>query len=124
MLSISRETKFWIFISLLSLLIWTLYWTIPSSIERIYDILISGQTFPSDSFVGLMYAWMEVSGAIGTLVRSIGIVIGIVALCLLSLKNKSFTDVRKLVAMGLFIEAFYYFMVGFPSGIFMTTIGY
>jgi hypothetical protein len=126
MFSTSRETKFWIYISLFSLLVWTLYWTYPSSLERIYDVLISGQVFGGGSFGvgGLMYTWMEVSGAIGTLVRSIGVVLGLVALYLLSAKNKSLMDVKKLLAGALFIEAFYYFMVGFPSGIFMTSVGY
>jgi len=124
MFSISRETRFWIYISLFSLLIWTLYWTYPSSLERIYDILISGQAFVGASFGGLMYAWMEVSGSIGTLVRSIGIVLGIVVLYFMSAKNKSFMDVKKLLATALFIEAFYYFMVAFPAGVFMTTVGY
>ncbi|KON34064.1 MAG: hypothetical protein AC479_02150 [miscellaneous Crenarchaeota group-6 archaeon AD8-1] len=68
--------------------------------------------------------WMEISGAIGTITRNIGIVLGIISLCLLSIKNKSFTEVKKLVSAALFIEAFYYFMVGVPSGTFMSTIGY
>jgi hypothetical protein len=121
--SISRETKFWIFISLLSLLLWTLYWTIPSSLERIVD-LISGQSIRGSSFGGVMYAWMEVSGAIGTTVRSIGVVFGIIVLYLLSFRNKSLVDIKKLLAGALFIEAFYYFMLGFPSGTFMTSVGY
>lgn len=124
MFSTNRESKIWIFITLLSLLIWTLYWTIPSSIERIIDILITGQTFSYESNIGSMYVWMEISGAIGTITRNIGIILGIIALYLLSLKNKSFTEVKKLVSAALFIEAFYYFMVGVPSGTFMTTIGY
>jgi hypothetical protein len=124
MISTSRETKIWIFISLFSLLLWTIYWTYPSSLERIYDILISGQVFAGGSFGGLMYAWMEVSGAIGTLIRSIGVVFGIIILYLMSVKNKSLIDVKKLLATALFIEAFYYFMVSFPSGTFMTTVGY
>jgi hypothetical protein len=120
---VSREIKFLIFISLLSLLVWTLYWTIPSSLERIVD-LISGQAIPGESFGGVTYVLMEVSAAIGTTVRSIGVVLGIFALYLLSFKNKVFLDVKKLVAGGLFIEAFYYYMVGFPSGVYMTNGGY
>ncbi len=123
MFSISRETKFWIFLSLLSLLLWTLYWTIPSSLERIAN-LISGKPIPGESFGGSMYVWMEVSGAIGTTFRSIGILMGIITLYSLSFRNKDIIDVQKLAAGGLFIEAFYYFMVGFPSGVFMTTEGY
>lgn len=123
MISINREIKFWILVSLISLLLWTVYWTIPSSLERIVD-LISGQPIPGESFGGVMYVWMEVSGAIGTTVRSLGVLFGIIVLYLLSFRNKSFLDVKKLVVGGLLIEAFYYFMVGFPSGVFMTTIGY
>ena len=91
MISINREIKFWILVSLISLLLWTLYWTIPSSLERIVD-LISGQPIPGESFGGVMYVWMEVSGAIGTTVRSIGVVFGIIVLYLLSFRNKSFFD--------------------------------
>jgi len=123
MISINREIKFWILVSLISLLLWTLYWTIPSSLERIID-LISGQSIPGESFGGLMYVWMEVSAAIGTTVRSIGVVFGIIVLYLLNFGNKNFMDVKKLVAGGLLIEAFYYFMLGFPSGVYMTTGGY
>ena len=123
MISINREIKFWILVSLLSLLLWTLYWTIPSSLERIVD-LISGQSFPGESFGGVMYVWMEVSAAIGTTVRSIGVVFGIIVIYFLSFGNRNFKDVKKLVAGGLLIEAFYYFTLGFPSGLYMTTGGY
>jgi hypothetical protein len=92
-------------------------------LDHVVDFIL-GDFTGGENITGWMYVWMEVSGAIGTILRNFGIIIGIVVLGIMISKSKRFEDVKKWVGLALFIEAFYYFMVGFPSGVFMTTVGY
>jgi len=119
MLTIGRNIKVWIFVTLCSLLLWVIYW-IPSSLSRVYDfVFLSG-----GGFGGWMYTWMELSGAIGTIVRSVGVIFGLYVLFLIRSCGKRVFDVKKWIVSALIIEAFYYAMVGFPSGTFMLSSGY
>jgi hypothetical protein len=118
---VGRGVKVWIFITLCSLLVWTIYW-VPWSFSLIYNLIITrGAIF---RFGGWMYLLQELSGAIGTIARSIGVFIGLFILFLLRDDSKGIFETKKWLASALVIESFYYAMLGFPSGIYMLGFGY
>ena len=65
---------------------------------------------------------MELSGAIGMLVRLIGVVFGILSLFLLMRNTRRFLEIKKWVVSALFLESIYYFLL-FPSGLYMIGVG-
>jgi hypothetical protein len=118
---VGRGVKVWIFIILCSLLVWTLYW-VPWSFSLIYRFIISQGAF--FRFGGLLYLVQELSGASGTIIRSVGVLIGLYIMFLLRDGKKEIYDAKKLLASALVIESIYYALLGFPSGIYMMSGGY
>lgn len=119
---IGHKVNTWIFITLCSLLGWITYW-VPASVYRFFSF--DGN--PWEQAVqdyGLLFMVMELSAAIGMLVRFVG-----VFLALLVLKefwppnvwnqNKSFFEVKNWVASALVLEAIYYALL-LPSGLLMV----
>ncbi len=120
MISAGRNVKIWIFITLCSLLAWIIYW-VPSSIDRFFgmdgtpwDVILQN--------IGLMFIVMEMSGAIGGLVRLAGVIFAILSLVLLTIYNKKFIEIKKWVVSALLLESIYYFLL-LPSALFMLGFG-
>ena len=121
MVSVERNVKVWIFITLCALLAWTIYW-VPSSIFRFasydgtpWDVTI--QTY------GMMFAVMELSAAVGMLVRFFGIFIAIISLSQfwpdsIWNRNKQFSEAKNWVASALALESCYFALL-LPSGLLM-----
>ena len=125
MLSVGHNLKVWIFITLCCLLAWTIYW-VPSSIFRFssydgtpWDVAI--QTF------GVMFAVMELSAAVGMLVRFIGVFSAIISLShfwpySIWNRNRRFSEAKNWVASALALESCYFALL-LPSGLLMIGAG-
>ncbi|HUU86432.1 MAG TPA: hypothetical protein VMX17_01595 [Candidatus Glassbacteria bacterium] len=112
--------KIWILITLFSLLAWIIYW-IPSSIDRLFGL--NGTSWSIILQNGRwMYMIMELSGAVGMLVRLIGVIFGILSIFFLIRNTRKFFEVKKWVVSALFLESIYYFLL-LPSGLYMIGIG-
>jgi hypothetical protein len=122
MISVGRWVKVWVFVSLVSLLVWVIHWLLPS-----FGRFFSMDGTPWADVLrrsGLMFTVMELSWAVGTIARFFGVLVGIGVLVILVWKrNKGFYSVRKWVALALGIEAFYYGSVAFPAGLLMVGVG-
>jgi hypothetical protein len=122
MIAIGRWVKAWIFVSLISLLIWISYWLLPS-----FGRFLSMDGTPWAEVLrrsGFMFTLMELSWAVGTIARFFGVLMGIGVLAILVLKpDKELYSVRKWIALALSIEAFYYASVAFPSGLVLVGFG-
>ncbi len=119
-ISAGRNVKIWIFITLCSLLAWIVYW-VPSSIDRFFGM---GGT-PWDVILqnfGLMFMVMEMSGAIGVLLRLVGVIFGILSLVLITVYNKRFLEIKKWVVSALLLESIYYFLL-LPSALVLLGVG-
>jgi hypothetical protein len=117
---VGRNVKIWIFITLCSMLVWTIYW-MPWSFSLIYDSIFSQNSI--FRFGGWLYLTQELSGAVGTIIRSVGLFIGLFVLFLLRNGSKGIFETRKWIASALAIESIYYALLGFPSGIYMMSFG-
>ena len=125
MVSVGHWEKVWIFITLCSLLAWVIYW-VPSGIYRFFsfdgtswDVIIQRS--------GMMFAVMELSAAVGMLVRFVGVVLAIISLSQfwpdnIWNRNKRLFDVKKWVASALTLESVYFALL-FPSGLLMVGFG-
>lgn len=118
---VGRGEKIWIFITLCSLLFWVIYW-LPSGFSTIYNLAIFQDAI--FRFGRWMYLLMELSGAVGTIVRFFGVLIGLFVVFLLRNGSKGVFETKKLIATAIAIESVYYAMVGLPSGIYMMGSGY
>jgi hypothetical protein len=122
MISVGRWVKVWVFVSLVSLLLWLSYWLLPS-----FGRFLSMDGTPWAEVLrrsGLMFTVMELSWAVGTIARFFGVLVGIGILVILVLKpNKELYSMRKWIALALSIEAFYYGSVAFPSGLVLVGVG-
>ena len=115
-----RSAKIWMVVCLSSLGVWIAYW-VPTSVERLYDFIFL--RFENViQYLGPMYFTMEVSAAVGTIIRSVGVVFGLLSIFFLSKKYRNFFDIRKYVAIALAVECFYYATL-FPSGLVMIGVG-
>ena len=112
MILVGRNVRIWVLITLCSLLAWIVYW-IPSSIERLFNLY---------SMRGTMYVIMELSGAIGMIVRLTGVIMGILSIFFLIRNTKRFLEIKKWVTSALFLESIYYILL-LPSGLFMIGVG-
>ncbi len=119
---VDRNVKVWIFITLCSLLFWIVYW-IPAGLLRI-SAFVFGSNVNVFRYVDSLYIWMELSASVGTIIRVIGVLIGLLLLFLLRSDGKGIFEAKNLLASALAVESFYYAMVGFPSGIYMMGSGY
>jgi hypothetical protein len=107
-ISINRYVKVWIFISLCALLVWILYW-VPSSIDRFFGMDGTPWDVILQDF-GLIFIAMEISGAIGNLVRLAGVIVGILSLVLVMVYKKKFFEIKKWVVFALILEGTFYFL--------------
>lgn len=121
-MQVDRNVKVWIFITLCSLLVWIAYW-IPAGVLRI-NALVFGSNVDVFRYGDFMYLWMELSASVGTIIRVVGVLIGLMLLFLLRRDGKRFFESKKWLVSALGIESFYYVMLGFPSGIYMMGSGY
>lgn len=121
---IKHKVNLWIFITLCSLLGWIIYW-VPAGIYRFFSF----DGIPWEEAIqtyGLFFMVMELSAAIGMLLRFVGVFLAILALKEfwphhVWSRDKSFFDVKKLVSFALVFEASYYALL-LPSGILMIGI--
>lgn len=120
MISAGRNVKIWIFLTMCSLLAWIAYW-VPSSIDRFFgmdgtpwDVILQN--------IGLMFMVMEMSGAIGGLVRFAGVIFGILSLILLTVYGKRFLEIKKWIVSAFLSESVYYFLL-LPSALFLLGVG-
>ena len=125
MVSIERNVKVWILITLCSLLAWVIYW-IPAAIFRFFNFDGTPWAVVLQTYGG-MFMLMEVSAAVGMLVRFIGVFLGILALReflpdTVWVRDKSFFEVKNLVGSALVLESIYFALL-LPSGLFMIGIG-
>jgi len=111
-----KKAKFWILVSLLSLLVWIIR-LIPDSLGRFYNIVFVSWDYYYRAVVG---GWMYSLAAIGIIVRLIGVVIGIAVLFLVW-KHRSFFDIKKWVAAALCLESIYYLLL-IPSPIWLFAL--
>lgn len=103
MFSINRIIKIFIFASLLSLLLWTIYWAIPS-----YEHFFNAINGISDSYIerlGLVY-WASHLGLNARFLAAILVIIS-----LFRFDSKGFFAKRKLVSTAIFFEALYFFLL-------------
>ena len=122
---VGRNVKAWIFITLCSLLAWIIYW-IPSSIFRVYSL----DGTPWDVVIqtnGVMFAVIELSAAVGMLIRFIGVILAIIGFSqfwptTVWNRNKPFSDAKKWVASALVLESCYFALL-LPSGLLMVGVG-
>jgi hypothetical protein len=111
----------WIFVTLCSLLGWIIYW-VPAGIYRFFSFdgtpwEIAIQTY------GLLFMVMELSAAVGMLLRFGGVFLAILTLKEFWPRNiwnshKNFFDIKNWVTSALVLEACYYALL-LPSGILM-----
>jgi hypothetical protein len=115
----------WIFVTLCSLLGWIIYW-VPAGIYRFFSFdgtpwEIAIQTY------GLLFMVMELSAAVGMLLRFGGVFLAILTLKEFWPRNiwnshKNFFDIKNWVTSALVLEACYYALL-LPSGILMIGFG-
>lgn len=65
---------------------------------------------------------MEMSGAVGMLVRLVGVILGILSLFLVIWNTKKISEIKKWVVSALFLESVYHISL-LPSGLFMVGVG-
>ncbi len=102
MVLIDRGVKFWVFLSVVSLLIWVLYWLRPS-LEYFLNL---GQSI-TQSYIdalGVVY-W---SGLLGYFARLVAVILGLIAIVLVWGKRKSFASIKRFVSGALLLEAIYF----------------
>lgn len=117
-----HKVNLWIFITLCSLLGWIIYW-VPASIYRFFSFDGTPWAEAIQTY-GLFFMVMELSAAIGMLLRFVGVFLAILALkefwpSQVWNRHKTFFDVKNLVASALVFEASYYALL-LPSGILMV----
>ena len=122
---VGRNVNAWIFVTLCSLLGWIIYW-IPSSIYRFFSFdgtpwEIAIQTY------GLLFMVMELSAAVGMLLRFVGVFLAILVLKEFWPRNiwnsqKNFFDIKNWVTSVLILEACYFVLL-LPSGILLIGFG-
>ena len=112
----NNKVKLWIFVSLLSLLVWIIR-LVPDSLGRFYNIVFVSWDYYYRAVVG---GWMYSLAATGIVIRLIGVIIGI-AVLLLVWKYRSFFDVKKWVASALCLESIYYLLL-IPSPIWLFAL--
>ena len=120
MVSLGRNVKIWIFITLCSLLAWILYW-IPSSIDRFFTMDGTPWNFILQNF-GEMFIIMEMSGAIGMLIRFAGVILAIFSLLLIMRNTKKFWEIKNWAVSALILESVYFILL-LPSSLFLFGFG-
>ena len=92
-----RRNAFWIFVSLLSLLVWILRW-IPESFVRFYNIVfISWDYYPRVLVRGSMYT----IATIGMVARLIAVILGLISIYLIWRAKTGSLSIRKMVAISI-----------------------
>ena len=115
-----RKIKFWILITLIALLFWAISWT-PGIIDRFYGI--HGTSWEVlIPIVGWMIFIVETSGAIGMILRLIGITLAISSLFLLINKHKKLGEIKNWITSALIMESLYYFLL-LPATLFILGVG-
>lgn len=118
---IEHKVYLWIIITLCSLLGWIIYW-VPAGIYRFFSFDGTPWSEAIQTY-GLLFMVMELSAAVGMLIRFVGVLFAILALKefwphQVWNRDKSFFDVKNLVALALIFEAIYFVLL-LPSGILM-----
>jgi len=117
-----RNVNTWIFITLCSLLGWIIYW-VPAGIYRFFSFDGTPWELAIQQY-GLVFMVMELSAAVGMLLRFVGVFLAILAIKEfwpqnVWNRNKSFFDVKNLISSALVFEAIYYALL-LPSGILLV----
>ncbi|MEJ2280432.1 MAG: hypothetical protein P8X97_00715 [Candidatus Bathyarchaeota archaeon] len=120
---IPHKVNLWILITLCSLLGWIIYW-VPPAIYRFFSFDGTPWQEAIQNY-GVFFMIMELSGAIGMLLRFIGVFLAILVLKEFWPRqvwghDKNFFDVKNLVSFALVFEAAYYALL-LPSGILMVS---
>jgi hypothetical protein len=116
-MSVNRNVKFWILVSLFSLLFFIIR-MIPSSVERFYNIVfISWDYYYRIVVGGAMYSL----AAVGIAIRLVGVLTGLIVLALVWNNNRSFADFKKWIAFSIFLEGLYYLLL-IPSPIWLFAL--
>lgn len=113
MISLSRITKALIVISLFSLLLWVIYWLIPSFTHFLNIIL----GLP-DQYTGR--EWYFVPSHFGLIARFVAVTLGLAVSLSVWVRNMPFIRIRRLVAGALFLEAAYWLSL-LPSSLSLIT---
>ena len=107
MLSAEQNAKFWLFTTLSSLLVWILYWLVPS-FWHFHNIILG---LP-DVYSGK--EWYFLPSHFGLSGRFIGVILGLATVILIGVRMKPFLKVKSLVVASLLFEAAYFLSL-FPS---------
>lgn len=119
-MTLSKNAKLWILITLFSLLLWIIYW-IPGGIDRFFGM--DGTPWSTlIQNVGVMLFVMEMGGSIGMFFHFAAVILAIVALILLIKKTKTVLEIKKWISASLLLESIYYLLL-LPSGFFMMGVG-
>lgn len=111
------KVKFWVFVSLCSLLIWIAR-LVPDSLGRFYNLVFVSWDYYYRAVVG---GWMYSLAAIGIIARLIAVSIGLVVLFLVWRNRRSFFDFKRWVATALCLESLYYVLL-IPSPIWLFAL--
>lgn len=111
------KAKFWVFVSLCSLLIW-IGRLVPDSLGRFYNLVFVSWDYYYRAVVG---GWMYSLAAIGIIARLTAVIIGLVVLLLVWRNRRSFFDVKRWVATALCLESLYYVLL-IPSPIWLFAL--
>jgi len=119
---IGHKVNTWIFITLCSLLGWITYW-VPPGIYRFFSFDGTPWEIAVQEY-GLFFMVMELSAAVGMLLRFVGVFLAILAIKEfwphnVWNRNKSFFEVKNWVSSALVMEAIYYALL-LPSGLLMV----
>jgi len=112
LVSVGRDFKVWVFISLCSLLVWIIRW-LPSTFERFYNIV-----FVSWGYYSINRVWPYSAAGVGMVACFIGVIVGLWSLSLVWKGNKGFFEIRKWVAVALALESVYFASL-FPGGLWL-----
>ena len=114
-----RRNVFWIFVSLISLLVWILRW-IPESFVRFYNIVfISWDYYPRVLVRGSMYT----VATVGMVARLIAVILGLISVYLIWKKKFGFLSIRKMVAVSVGLEGVYFASL-IPSILYLFALGW
>jgi hypothetical protein len=119
---VGRHVNTWIFITLCSLLGWIIYW-LPAGIYRFFSFDGTPWEIAIQEY-GLLFMVMELSAAVGMLLRFVGVFLAILAIKEfwpqnVWNRNKSFFEVKNWISSALVLEAIYYALL-LPSGLLMV----
>ncbi len=114
---IGNGVKIWVFVSVCSLLLWSLYW-LPSNIQYIANLLL----LKPDLAGGTMGTFT--TEHVGLIARFAGAIVALVAVyrAWLATKTKTSTEIGSTIAAALFLEGVYFVLL-FPPGLWMMALG-